>query len=237
MITDLIAEANATRDALDDAYQSIERLNEEARAAPPAPAPSSYDGDLFGFDATASRQPTTTAAAPVPQPTGVSQDKSFDRGDANGGGTQPNVHAALAYASYDSSSAGGYGLGTASSGYMEGEGIMGGGKAPLPSDGFGGSGGTDYAGGVPTTAEIADLKKKLKEAEAVARDAEESKRQVVAHADELRKIADEAEEAARRYQNQPESIKKKGFLRGAGKKKVEKDPVRDDGSVSSRLSR
>ena len=40
----------------------------------------------------------------------------------------------------------------------------------------------------------------------------------------VRRIADEAEGTARKYQNQPESMKKKGLF---GKKKpIEKDPVR-----------
>jgi hypothetical protein len=245
----LISEARATKDALDDAYQGIEKLNEASRAAP-APAPAvNYDSDLFGFDVSSApipqQQQASTAnpygaaaaaatAAPQPAPR-VSTDKSYDDdhrngqdnalsfgSDANSSNVKQNIHRSNAYQSYDSSAAG-YGLGTTSSGYMEGEGIMGGAPTPLPTEPSYGSAGYGN-GAVPTAAEIADLKKKLKEAQDVAREAEESKKQVVAHADELRRIADEAEDTARKYQNQPESIKKKGLF---GKKKpIEKDPVR-----------
>jgi hypothetical protein len=240
----LISEARATKDALDDAYQGIEKLNEASRAAP-APGPAvNYDSDLFGFDVSSapipqqqsSSTPTPYGAAAPPQPAPqVSNDKSYDDdhrnshdnalsfgSDANSSNVKQNIHRSNAYQSYDSSAAG-YGLGTTSSGYMEGEGIMGGAPTPLPTEPTYGSAGYGN-GAVPTAAEIADLKKKLKEAQDVAREAEESKRQVVAHADELRRIADEAEDTARKYQNQPESMKKKGLF---GKKKaIEKDPVR-----------
>jgi hypothetical protein len=238
VLTDLISEARATKDALDDAYQGIEKLNEATRKAP-APAPAAnFDSDLFGFDASAAPTPQqqtqfggASAADAAPQ---VSRDRSFDdhhQGQGNvpsfgSDSNKQNIHRSNAYQSYDSSagaSGGGYGLGTVSSGYMEGEGIMGGAPTPLPSDAPYGNLGYSN-GGVPSAAEIADLKKKLKEAQDVAREAEESKRQVVAQADELRRLADEAEDTARKYQNQPESIKKKGLF---GKKKaVEKDPVR-----------
>jgi hypothetical protein len=238
ILTDLISEAKATKDALDDAYQSIEKLNEATRAAP-APAPSSnYDSDLFGFDVSTApipQQQTQLGGASSEDPAHqASHDRSLedhhqDQENVSSFGSdsnKQNIHRSNAYHSYDSSAAasgGGYGLGTTSSGYMEGEGIMGGAPAPLPSDNPYGTPGYSN-GGVPTAAEIADLKKKLREAQDVAREAEESKRQVVAHAEELRRLADEAEDTARKYQNQPESSKKKGLF---GKKKVvEKDPVR-----------
>lgn len=244
-MTDLISEARATKDALDDAYHGIENLNETSRSAP-APAPAvNYDSDLFGFDVSSAPIPqqqsssTSTAygaaAAPQPAPP-VSTVKSYDDdhrngqdnalsfgSDANSSNVKQNIHRSNAYQSYDSSAAG-YGLGTTSSGYMEGEGIMGGAPTPLPTEPSYGGAGYGNGGAVPTAAEIADLKKKLKEAQDVAREAEESKKQIVAHADELRRIADEAEGTARKYQNQPESMKKKGLF---GKKKpIEKDPVR-----------
>jgi len=65
---------------------------------------------------------------------------------------------------------------------------------------------------------IGALKEKLKEAESIARDAEESRRQVVAQTEELRRIADEAEAKSRQHADIPEGGKKKKFL-GRGKKK------------------
>jgi hypothetical protein len=185
---------------------------------------------LFGFDAASAPVPQQKSPEPVPQ---ASPDRSFeghrsDQPNATSFGSDSNkqkIHRSNAYQSYDSSAAGsggGYGLGTTSSGYMEGEGIMGGAPTPLPTDAPYGATGYNN-GSVPTAAEIAAMKKKLKEAQDVARDAEESKRQVLSEAEELRRIADEAEETARKYQSQPESIKKKGLF---GKKKpIEKDPV------------
>jgi hypothetical protein len=80
---------------------------------------------------------------------------------------------------------------------------------------------------VTSMKEVEDLKSKSKEADDVARDAEASRRQVVAQLEELRKLADDAESKARAASEKP--IKKKGLLgRGAVQKK---DAVRDRKSI------
>ena len=70
---------------------------------------------------------------------------------------------------------------------------------------------------VPSPEEISELKNKMREADSVARDAEESRRQLVAQMDEMRRLADEAERKARAHLRDSET-KKKGLL-GRGKKK------------------
>jgi len=239
VFTDLIAEANATKDALDDAYNGIEEANEVARShPPPAPAPapaSSFDGDFFSFDAAPAPLPQPAAQETLPaqehQPSyGAEQPSNDNHGQAEGSNA-PDAHLA-----------GHHRIESTGSGYAEGEGIMGGAPTPLPSD----PGPTfssiqhqlpagDASGQVgaspPSMESIATLKEKLKEAEDVARDAEESRRQIAAQTDELRRVADEADAKSRTHLSQPES-KKKGFL-GRGKHK--KDAVRE--RVSAFFSR
>jgi len=116
---------------------------------------------------------------------------------------------------------------------FEGDGPMGGtpsyGGPPGPSYAFS-SGSADVNTGTesyddygasmaaaPTLQEVEELKAKAKEADQIARDAEESRRQLSAQVDELRRVADEAEAESRKHATGGE-VKKKGFM-GRGKRK------------------
>jgi len=219
---------------MDDAYNGIEQANEAARAAPPAPPPAPT-ADLFGFDAPAPAQ------APAPAPADMSasyqqqqqyQQQQHDQHIHRTHSESPGIQQ-----SYSSQEGGLYGgISSSGPGYEEGEGIMGGAPTPLPSEptmppatSYPPVMSASMGGAAPAAAASMDnieaLKKKLKEAEDVARDAAESKRQMEAHAKELRRLADEADHKSRQYNKLPDEVKKKGFL-GRGKKQEKKDPVR-----------
>ena len=104
-------------------------------------------------------------------------------------------------------------------------------QPPLPTipqydSGFGSSMGAPTYDSIPhvtSLKEVEDLKAKSKEADDVAKDAEASRRQLVAQLEELRKLADEAESKVRAASEKP--IKKKGIL-GRGGTTQKKDAVR-----------
>ena len=96
--------------------------------------------------------------------------------------------------------------------------VMGGASAPAYSMSMQSTAG---ASDVKSPAEIETLKSKLREAENVARDAEETRRQLAAQADELRRVADEAEKKLRDHMKATDG-KKKGIF-GGKKKKNEKE--------------
>jgi hypothetical protein len=122
---------------------------------------------------------------------------------------------------------------------FDSESIMGGIPTPLPTeaaeppshyDRNEGSGavssersyyGKGEGGPTPTPEDISELKRKAKDAEDLANDAEESRRQVMAQVDELRKVSDAAEAIVRQNASSPPDKKaRKGFM-GRGKKKEE----------------
>jgi hypothetical protein len=122
---------------------------------------------------------------------------------------------------------------SASAGAFDSEAIMGGAPTPLPTEAaeppsYGGASeassyyGHDKGGPTPTNENIAELKRKAKEAEDLASDAEESRRQVMAQVNELRRVSDEAEALSRQNATSPkDEKKKKGFLgRGKNKKDI-----------------
>jgi hypothetical protein len=124
---------------------------------------------------------------------------------------------------------------SASAGAFDNEAIMGGGPAPLPTEAaeppsYGAAEtsersyyGHDKGGPTPTNESIAELKRKAKEAEDLASDAEESRRQVMAQVNELRRVSDEAEALSRQHATSPTAKARKGFM-GRGKKN-KKDEV------------
>lgn len=222
ILTDLISEASATKEALDDAYASIENANETARARPAAAA---YEGDLFGFSSPvpAASLPAPAAVPELDEPEQFSSAPSYDEVDQN-------VRPRAGY-QYEPPENNGFFEArvpdTTTPGYMEGEGIMGGGPTPLPSESttYGvPSGGQAYGGSGSSMERVESLKRQLKEAEDIARDAEASSKQLNAAASELRRLADEAEVKARQFASQQAEPKKKGFLRGS-KKKLQIDAV------------
>lgn len=247
MIKDLIAEAQATKDAMDDAYQGIEAANEAARAMPPAPAPA-FEADLFGFDSPPAPAPMAAPdddsdEEPMGRPETVSRTSTFSN-EPNPDAYRPTAVQGGAYRYNEEKQAVNpndfYGhhrmASDGSAGYMEGEGIMGGGPTPLPTDTSLSSGIPSYTLSMPSAVDasgdnraairnIEEMKQKLKEAESIARDAEEARRQVAAQTNELRRVADEAEKRARENAVPAEDGKGKkggkprsGFL-GRGKKK------------------
>jgi hypothetical protein len=124
---------------------------------------------------------------------------------------------------------------SASAGAFDSEAIMGGAPTPLPTQAavppsYGGPAeasersyyGHDKGGPTPTNENIAELKRKAKEAEDLARDAEESRRQVMAQVNELRRVSDEAEALSRQNATSPTGAKpRKGFMgRGKNKKDI-----------------
>lgn len=103
-------------------------------------------------------------------------------------------------------------------------------QPPLPTiqqydSGFGSSMGANTYDSIPhvtSIKEVEDLRAKSKEADDVAKEAEASRRQLVAQLDELRKLADEAESKVRAASEKP--TKKKGIL-GRGGATQKKDAV------------
>ena len=73
----MIGEAEATKDAIESAYQGLEESIHAAQPAAPAPVPS-YEADLFGFNAPApapASQAAASAPAPVPAPIPYNQNQ------------------------------------------------------------------------------------------------------------------------------------------------------------------
>ena len=247
VITDLIAEATSTKEAIDEATIGIDKSIEAMKVQPPAPAPAANfdEGDLFGFGAAPAALP---GSGPVPN-------DAFGSTELPGSGPVPAPHPesrpapepvavpapvsapvpapAPAVApmpdpvqrtpSRDSTD-NMYGMGHKRNNTFEAfnDGVvMGGTSNPssftgAPSSGDGG-GQYDPPKSVMSNEEIDELKSKSREADNVARDAEETRRQLVAQADELRRVADEAEKKSRDHAKTM-SGKKKGLL-GRGKKK------------------
>jgi hypothetical protein len=81
-------------------------------------------------------------------------------------------------------------------------------------------------GEAPSMAKIEEMKSKLKEAEDIARDSAESRRQMTSQVDELRRVADEAEAKARQHKEDAEGKGKRKGLGLLAKRGIKKDAVR-----------
>ena len=219
MISDLISEAKATKDAIDEAYNGVESANEAAHAAPPAPPPAPSEADFFGgwgSDAPPPAPiPAPTENAPPPAPTQKETQHVQDDDDPPSY-SYNNAPAPAAPGMFDGGS---YDPGhNRNASNMSGFGeVMGTGPGlgALPAVGETASFGGSEIQSSPSMAEVEVLKSKSKEADDVARDAEESKRQLTAQLDELRRLADEAEEKSRGASAKP-VVKKKGLLKRGG---------------------
>jgi hypothetical protein len=260
VLKDLIADATATKQAIDEAYESIENANEEARHAASVqqqqPAPVVEETDLFGGwgDDNAAQPPLPASdtydsydSADTPAPlansapstlNNYSQEPpsySFIAGQTPAAAMTTSA-ATIPPPSTDMYSGGGYTLDRgvlnreASEGFGE---VMGGGPTPLLQQPSGyTSGGTSMSptatfDSIPVAVsmkEVEDLQSRSKEADDVAKEAEASRRQLVAQLEELRKVADEAESKARAAADKP--TKKKGLLGRGGAQK--KDAVRSE---------
>jgi hypothetical protein len=240
VLTDLIAEATATKDALDAAHRDIV-TSREAGAAAPAPAPY-YEADLFGYDAPApAPAPATHEVEPVlaakppapatmhnydaPAPARVASGESTESAESvtyQQQHTQQHVPSGMF---------GSMNIGQASS--FEQDGLMGGVSS---MDGSSFAGGYDSIGAGPSTlsagafshnppkaaltaADVEAMKEAAINAEKKATEADETFRTLAAEADKLRSAADEAEAQAR-SQQEAASHKKRGIGRGKKKQMV-----------------
>lgn len=233
MIQDLIAEAAATKEAMDDAYEGIEKAGEASRAIQAAPAPvPSQETDLFGWGSETPQAPAELPAPGIAQKVvGFSEHPSMQNEPVVAPETLPapsvpssqqavpqapqavNQSPVFTFnqtaATPGSYNGGGYHNRNVSSASGFGE-VMGG-SADLQSL----ADSIDVLPSTPSMKEIDDLKSQSREADAVARDAESSHRQLLAQMEELRRLADEAENKSRSLAEKP--TKKKGLLR-KGKK-------------------
>jgi hypothetical protein len=230
-------EATATKGAIDDATEAIEKAN-EAMYYVQAPAPAAPDVDLFTFgkpqqqEQYVHNQPTGSyeqSPEPQQQPTyhssepsygsvyktaSYEQSSSYEHPQPSYEQSQPSYE----QPPYNSSEPDPWGNTSGSFG-----GVMGG--APLPAGSTPSSTVPLYASDATTTLssvgmdEIGTLKRALKDAEDLARDAHDNCRALNAQADELRRMADEAEQQARAYREcmDKQDKKKKGLFRNKGK--------------------
>jgi len=235
VIKDLIAEANATKQAIDEAYEGIESANEAAHAAPPAP-PAAAEADFFGGwgDGSPAPLPASTKSAQPPAPP---QEQSEPEKSAS---FESNETPSYSYIPPPAPAPAGPGM-FDGGGYNPGHernvsNMSGFGEVMGTGPGLGdlqtvGEASSAYGGEIPSSpsmAEVELMKSKSKEADDVAKDAEESRRQLAAQLEEMRRLADEAEIKSREASAKP--VKKKGFMKRGGKQQ-QKDAV----SLSSPL--
>lgn len=91
VLNDLIGEAEATKDAIDYAYEGIEASANAVQAPLQAPAPAAFEGDLFGFGPPGGGAPAQPPAPPAAPP---AMAPSYN---ANSGPLQPQVSAPAPY--------------------------------------------------------------------------------------------------------------------------------------------
>lgn len=243
VLRDLIDDATATKQAIDEAHESIENANKMLdRSAAPLPAPAATrEADLFGGwgDDAALQAPLPSAGSNYSYDgvdTGKGQDESppyysqppAPAQDEQDEGPSYSFIQAHTAPTTDMYSGGGYTGGShnrdvSNSGFGE---VMGSGPVIQQGSTTAGTAGApvyDSISGTPSLKEVEDFKAKSKEADDVAKEAEASRRQLVAQLEELRRLADEAESKARAATDKP--VKKKGLL-GRGGAVQKKDVVR-----------
>lgn len=249
---DLIAEASATKQAMDEAYDGIEQAIESAPPNPaptqpapqedfffwgdnsPAPAPTDSSADQFSAvtdQQQRTMEPATEEPVAVqpPAPVQTSQpapqipqqathqfqaQPPLDRQMQPQGQQYASQPQAFAFQGQGPTNGEGHNRNISGSGFGE---VMGGTPdrnsvaesldASLPH--------------TPSMKTVEDLKSKCREAEDVSRDAEETKRQLQAQMEELRRVADEAESKARALAEKPTKKKLLG-RRKVDPKEVEK---------------
>jgi hypothetical protein len=225
IITDLISETQATKDAINtalDAVHEVEKVNEETQAQVSMPPPS-YEADLFSWDSPAPAVQWKPEPAPnsVPELAPMSLPEATTASTDEDDGADGNANDAPA-AFYPAPASYGQGL-TMSSSYGD-DGVMGGSsqKSPPPFSGdspamahktFGGDAAPVSS---PTAADVESVKKSARLAEQMAIEAEKNWRDLTQQADDLRKIADQAEQEVRAHE--AALSKKKG---GFGRKRKE----------------
>lgn len=230
VIQDLITEVTSTKEAIDDATKGVEETLQQVNLqskAPPVPQSYSQEGDLFSFDSSPSPAPVQDAVSSNHDSSSPydSQQYLAPKQPLQPMGQQDSlIQTVASQSSYEETTTSNGHHTRDSSGWFSG-GIMGG--------EVGGSIGNNNVASLSFSADvknvlspqaIEELKAKHREAENVARDAEESRRQIVAQTDELRRLADEAEKNLREYSKETDDKKKKKGMFGSGGRK-KKDAV------------
>lgn len=243
-MTDLISEANETVTAMAQAQEGVEDAIRAANTAG-VPQPPAPEGDFFDFGAAPAALPTEAPAiasvpsqdsgpasvfdqaqapAPAPeqsfgQPIPVPE-PSYSQAPAPPPGPSvvpspdiPRPHAAR--------NASAVSVGFDQDMIMGAGGSVTGPPVPAPAP-------AAVTNGLPTMGQVNELKSKAREAQDVAQDAEESRRALSAQLDELRRVADEAEDQARKHATGKDTDKKKRgrFSRGGSKKTDAKEAAR-----------
>lgn len=226
----MIAEATATRDAIDEAYKGIENANQTVHEIMTPPAPAAFESDLFGFDQAPASNPVASAQNSrenqprVAETTAPSFASSEDHYSSDGPPqyqyqAPAQAPAAPAYQQESYGSTGGHNRSSSVASAFDG--MMGGEPVALPKEApqqptivYNAQANVAPA---PSLQNIEELKRKLMEAEEVARDSADSTAQVRARANELKQEADEAEARLEAHNKQFEG-KKKGLFGGGGKK-------------------
>ena len=277
VVKDLIAEAAATKQAIESAVDGIETyMNEEAKA-PPAPAPVAEE-DLFGFgpppgqgslpsssqslpppvantpdpyasgNSYVSEPPPALLSepAPAPEPAVVETvDSGYSIPEPEGMASPPEPTLSLYHAPPPPTSSQPPAHRRDNSAFGS-DFVMGGtalpsapyAAAPAPLPAYDENDhdhlvmGSPSMGSVKSVQEIDELKMKAKEAEDLARDAQEGTRQKQAQVNELRRLADEANAEARKLADQGKEPKKKGFM-GRKKGKPTKKDVKEAERVAA----
>jgi len=264
-MTDLIAEATATKEAIDEATKGIETYMDQASKHPlpsaPSPAASAVmEDDLFGFGPSPGQgslpPPETQSHDSLPAPSELSKPYSSDPYNSEPAPTpepepvpEPTPYSIPEPSSMENAPASSldyyqhqpqreYGqsnmhkrIESTASAFGD-DFIMGAGGgmfSTAPADSHNDDDhdhtimGSPSLGTVKSVPEINELKMKAKEAEDVARDAQENSRQKMAQVDELRRLADEANAEARRFADTGKDEKKKKGFMGRNKKPTKKD--------------
>lgn len=263
VVKDLIAEASATKQAIDEAVDGIENyMNEEAANQPPPPVQpaASMEADLFGFGPPPGQGALPTAQESLPPP--ASEPYSYEPPPSASNpyssepAPAPEVPEPAAPAPYGIPEPEGmpapapepalslYSQPPAPTAHTRdasgfgGDFVMGGGALPPAPAPFAATpaqhydeddhdhlvmGSSPSMGSVKSVQEINELKMKAKDAEDLARDAQESSRQKSAQVNELRRLADEATADARRLADAGKDDKKKKGLLGRKKGPTKKD--------------
>ena len=217
---------------MEQAHVGMEKALDMATAPPPAPpAPVQFDeADLFGFGGPVASSASEPIAEEDPVPEPVVSEATSNASDA----VVPAAPSEPSYPSYrysqppmaamdqkpatlhtrDESTASALDFGA-----PMGSGIPGY-SLSLESDN-----GPPAVETVMSNEELDELKRRAREADDIARDAEASQKQLTAQVDELRKLADAADAEARQSQQSAAAAPKKRGMLGRGKSKTKKDMV------------
>ena len=228
MLTDLISEATATKEALDSANRGIGEANQnlaapEQKAAAANTAAAGFEADLFGFGGpiggapapTPAPAPPVVAAAAAAPPPVAAPDTDYGLSTVSTDSSLPAPAAPPAAAPAPAAPTPSYGdsiwptpppAAAAPAPVAEST------PAPAPAMPAGTT--------IVTKGELEKLRQEALAAQQAAQEAEDTRRTLAIEADKLRQQADDAESEARAL-SEKASTKKRGF--GRGKKNLQKD--------------